>query len=228
MEAWKRKEYTVSELFSVIFARLWLILLCAAIGTAGAFLVTKYVIDEQYTASVSLHVSPQREGEPAAASLNDLYYAQNVVPTYIELLRTNSFMASVAKTSGLPYDPLELFEMVRIEAVNNTEIFKVQVTTPNPRHSLRLAYTIGQLAPQKILETKSSAAVTVVDVATLPTIPAGPNILLNTFIGLILGLALSVIGVVIRDMLDRRIKDQDDIVRHYSFPVLGSVPRFEK
>lgn len=221
-------EYSLSEIFSILFKRVWIIVLCTVLATVGAFVVTKYIIDEKYTASVSMYVAPNSANVDVLASLSELNYAQEVVNTYIEILRTNSFMTSVAYNSGLGYSQKDLAEMVEINAVNDTEIFMVKVTTKDPDDSLILANTIAQMAPQKIIEIKDADAVRVVDPAVLPLEPSSPNVLRNTAIGLALGLMAGVMLAFLLEMMDKRVKNEDDIVRRYNIPVLGSVPRFEK
>ena len=221
-------EYSLSEIFSILIKRAWIIVLCVVIVTAGAFIVTKYVIDEKYTSSVSMYVAPNSNNVDVLASLSELNYAQEVVNTYIEILKTNSFMTSVAYASGLGYSQKDLSEMVEINAVNDTEIFMVKVTTEDADHSLKLANTIAQMAPQKIIEIKDADAVRVVDPAVLPIEPSSPNVLKNTAIGLALGLMAGVMLTFLLEMLDKRVKNEDDLVRRYNIPVLGSVPRFDK
>ena len=83
-------------------------------------------------------------------------YAQKIVNTYIEILRTDIFLKSVAKQASLRYPPDQLLEMIEMQAVNNTEIFEIKVTTNSPEESLLLATTISELAPRKIIEIKNA------------------------------------------------------------------------
>ncbi|NCA93463.1 hypothetical protein EOM82_09620, partial [bacterium] len=115
-------EYSLSDIFSIIFKRFWVIVLCVILGTSATFLVTKYVIQEEFTASVSMYVAPNKGNVDLLASLNDLNYAQKVVDTYIEILRTNTFMKAVAETSNLGYSANDISKMVVISPVKNTEI----------------------------------------------------------------------------------------------------------
>jgi len=228
MGAKKGREYSLSEIFELMARRLWIIVIFTALFTFAAFLVSSYVIDKEYTASVSMYVEPNSDGTDRTPSLSELSYAQQVVQTYIELLKTNAFMREVAAASGLDYTPAELQDMIVMKALNETEIFQVQVTSNDRFDSLKLAYTISILAPQKIIEIKEADAVKVVDDPVLPTSPAGPNIRVNTAVGFILGVMLSIMLVLLLDMMDNKIKNEDDITRHYNVPILGSVPRFRK
>ena len=228
MESTVEMELTLSEILSIIVKRIWIIVLCIIVSTVGAFIGTKCLISEKYTASVSMYVAPNNGNADLITSLNELNYAQKVVNTYIEILKTDSFMNTVAKTSGLQYSAEELRKMVEMGPVNDTEIFKVQVTTTDPKRSLLLANTIARLAPEKIIEIKDADAVRVVDPATLPDKSSSPNVLQNTAIGFTLGLMIGIMTVLIIEMLDKRIKDEDDLLKHYDVPILGIIPIIEE
>lgn len=221
------KEYSLSEIFSIIIKRIWIILICAALLTGGVFIISKYVIEEQYTASVSMYAVPKTDNDDPYASLNELYYSQAKINTYIEILGTNAFYRSLSKISGLKYSAGELKEMVKMNGVKGTEIFQILVTTKNPDDSFTLARSISSLAPQKIQEIENVDILKVVDPPIRPTVPSSPNAMLNTIIGLALGLLSGIVIVIILEKLDRRIKDEDDLLMNYNLPILGRVPKIE-
>jgi len=223
----KETEYSLSEIFSIIIKRIWIILLCAALFTGGVFIISKYVIDEQYTASVSMYAVPKTDNDDPYASLNELYYSQARLNTYIEILGTNAFYKTLSMISGLQYSAGELKEMVKMNEVIGTEIFRVQVTTKNPDDSFTLARSIASLAPQKIQEIENVDVLKVVDPPIRPTVPSSPNIMLNILIGIALGLLSGIVIVIMLEKLDRRIKDEDDLLKHYNLPILGIVPKIE-
>lgn len=219
-------EYSLLEIFLILLKRLWMIVLCVIVGTVGTFLVNEFIIEKQYTASVQMYVSPNKDNPTNITSISELNYAQAVVDTYMEILKTASFMDLVAETTDLGYTGTDIKKMMEMSAVNNTEIFKVSITNPDPQKALLIANTIASLAPQKIIEIKNADAVKVVDPARLPTVPTSPKVLRNTAIGAILGLVLSAMLAFLLEMMDRRVKDEDDLIKHYNIPVLGSIPKF--
>lgn len=224
-----KTEYSVTEIISILRKRILLIVLCIAIGTLGTFFISIGVIDKEYTASVYLYVEPDsnRADGIAMASLNELNYAKEVVNTYIEILKTKAFMKTVAETSGLAYSVEQLSDIININAVNETEIFQVRVVTKDPKDSYLLANTIGNMAPQKIIEIKDADAVRLVDPATLPKEPSSPNVQLNTIIGFMIGLMIGGITAFLFEILDKRIKNEDDFLKNYDVPILGLVPKIE-
>lgn len=220
-------EYSLSDIISILLKRLWIIVLCIILGTVTAFCISQFFIEKQYTASVQMYVSPNKEQPVPQASISELNYAQAVVDTYIEILKTVSFLDSVVETTGIGSSGAELRKIVQMNPVNNTEIFEIRVEYPDPEGALLLANTIAKLAPQKIIEIKDADAVRVVDPARLPANPSSPNVLLNTAIGALLSLVLSVLAIFMIEILDRRIKNEEDLIRNFQVPILGTVPKFK-
>jgi succinoglycan biosynthesis transport protein ExoP len=60
--------------------------------------------------------------------------------------------------------------------------------------------------------------------AQIPTSPSSPQPVRNALLGLFLGLVLAIGGALVRDRLDRRIKDIDELEQIYALPILGDVP----
>ncbi len=220
-------EYKVSEVIAILFKRIWIIALLVLLGTGGTFAVSKYAIDKEYTATVTMYVAPNRDNPDIFASLSDLNYAQEVINTYIVILETNNFLRTVADQSGLDYSVKELKDMIKMKPVEDTEIFEISVTSKNPRHSLILADTITETAPKRIIEIKNADAVRAVDPAILPEKPSAPKLLLNTAIGFILGLAAGVIAAFLLERLDKRINEEEDLRSGYDEPILGVIPLME-
>lgn len=217
-------EYTLSEIFKMLLKRLPIILLCMVLGTGGAFSISKYLIDKQYTATVCMYSARDYDNADIFALMTDLNYAQKIVNTYITILKTNDFLQSIAMQSGLDYSAEDLKKMIVMNPVNDTEIFEVQVTSKDPEDSLILANTLARLAPKKIEEIKSSDDLSVVDPPVLPKRPSSPNILLNSAFGFVLGSLLGTLTAFVLETMDKRVKDEDDILIKYDVPVLGVIP----
>ncbi len=224
MDTKMEKKYSMKDVLAILFKRLWIVLLSIAVASGGAYLVSTYLMQKIYTTSVSMYVASESEPSDVYASLNELTYAQEVVNTYIEILKTNTFLSKVTEASGLEYSSGELSDMIEINAVNKTEIFRVTVKTGAPIDSYILANKIAELAPLKIVEIKGAGIVRVVDKATLPKKPSSPNIMVNTVIGAALGTILGIMLALMLEMMNKRVKDEEDITKHYNVPILGRVP----
>lgn len=68
-----------------------------------------------------------------------------------------------------------------------------------------------------------SRPIEIVRPATVPGAPVSPRPVRNGLLGLLLGLTLGILAAFVRDALDRRLKQPQDVQHHLDLPVLGHV-----
>lgn len=219
--------YSIRELIDIVLAHIKLILIITIVAGLLAFAVSQFFITPQYEASVKLFVNNSRAGQADITSISDLNASERLVNTYMEIVKSNTVLEKVAQNDNLDYSLDRLKKMVSTQAVQNTEIFYVKVTSDNPHHAQLLANRIAMDAPDEIMDFVEATSVKVIDFAILPTEQATPNVKLNTAIGLLLGLVLSVLLVLLLDMLDVTIRSEEDIKKLTDLPVLGTIPSIE-
>ena len=81
-----------------------------------------------------------------------------------------------------------------------------------------------RLEEAKVAEASVATEVQVVDTATLPTAPVAPKKTMTLLLAALLGILASSGFVVVRELLNRTIKNSDDVANYLDLPVLGSVP----
>jgi capsular exopolysaccharide synthesis family protein len=162
----------------------------------------------------------------STADLNELNYAQKIVSTYINFLQTKKFYQMVADECGLNYTPKQLKKMTEIQAVNNTEIFELSVTAEEQQDSYQIAKTMQNVVPRLIKSIKHNSEISVVDPAVYPTSPVDSQTLLNTIVGAIIGFIGAAIFVLLWEIVDVNVKNQEDLKKRYSIPLLGAIPDF--
>ena len=81
-----------------------------------------------------------------------------------------------------------------------------------------------RLEEAKVAEASVATEVQVVDTATLPTAPVAPKKAMTLLLAALLGILASSGFVVVRELLNRTIKNTDDVASYLDLPVLGSVP----
>lgn len=60
--------------------------------------------------------------------------------------------------------------------------------------------------------------------AEVPTTPSSPRTGRNTVLGLLVGLALGLLAAFLRDSLDRRLRNTDEVQAELKLPIIGRVP----
>ncbi len=216
-------EISLSKLFAILWRRVGILLICGLVGLVAAFSISEFLIHPSYTTSLKMCV---RNVNTKEVDISDLNYYQKVVTTYTEWLDSYPFYEVVSEKSGLNYSPSEIGRMISISVLNDTENFEIRVTAPNPSDSKMIADTIELEAPARVAYFEQEAAVKTVESARIPGAPSSPNVTRNTVLGFLVGLVLAGVVVVLREMLDSRIKSEEDLSQMFDIPLLGSIPGF--
>ena len=217
-------EFTLKEVIELVYKRLKFILLLTLLGTGIIFVINKYILNPTYTASVQLYVDSHDNS--STANLNELNYAQKVVTTYINFLRTQTFYKKVLQKTKLDYSVGQLRGMTHISSVNNTEIFEISVSSHSASDSYKLVKAMQVVAPQLINNIKKDSRISVVDPVVFPQSPSGPNVLFNTIIGMVLSCFFALALSFLWEIIDVKVKNKDELTKKYDIPILGLIPSF--
>ncbi|MHB1454424.1 MAG: YveK family protein [Saccharofermentanales bacterium] len=220
-------ELSFLDILNILLKRIWIILLSTVVGLSAAAAISLFLIAPSYTSTCQMYVNTNQGELDQAGNYNELQYAQKLVNSYLIILQNSVFLDEVAKKSNLGYSVGQIRDMVSLTSINNTEFFEVKITAPSPQDAYALVAKIAELAPDEIVRIKESDSVKIVSPATMPLAPSAPNVLTNTVIGALIGLMLAAAISVLVDVLDTRIKSEDDISSHYTLPILGSIPKYE-
>ena len=217
-------EFSLKERIAIVRKRFLFLTVLTMAGLILLYLVTQYVMQPTYTASVKMYVISN--DTTYSTDLNELYYAQKVVNTYITFLQTDAFYQRVATVSKLNYTSEQLMKMTAITLVNNTEIFRISVSSHNAEDSYALVTAMQQIAPELIQSIKSSAKISVVDQPTVPKAPSGPNVWLNTAVGGMAGFLLAAGIIFLWEILNTKVKSKEELLTRYHRPILGEIPNY--
>lgn len=226
----QRSEFgTVSmkKLFRAIFRKLWLVCISAVAGAVAVFLFTYFFVTPLYEASAMFYVnngSISLGDTSVSISSGDITASKSLVDTYIVILQTRQTLDTVKEETGLSYSYSQLKDMIKAEAVNETEIFRVVVTSPSPEEAERIANTIADVLPVRISTIVEGTSSKVVDAAVVPSQPSSPSYANNTVLGFLLGLVLCVGIIVLRELFNVSVRGEEDISQVCHHPILASIP----
>ncbi len=208
--------------------RRWkLIVLCAVAGAICAFSFTEIFIAPTYQSGGLLYVSnTQLKSQQAEISAQQQQAAYNLVVTYSEILKSETFTTIVAEDLGGAVTPAEVENMVTYEAVGETELMQVSVISTDPTIAYEVARSVIANAPG-FLTGIAGGEVTEIDNAKEPTAPIGPSTMKNTAIGVLGGLVIGVMLAVLLHILDTRVRSGEELAEKYGIPVLGEIPGWD-
>lgn len=235
-------EFSFKDVFRIIKKNVVFIIVVAFATALVTFFATNIFVPKTYTSTVKLYVNSNRSGQSSYDDLTSINYAQKLVGTYIELLNTERFRATVAEKLGNAYTTSQLRGMITIQEVADTEVFKATVTYTDPNETKRIADAVALAAPETINEILASssdgdksktdapvndAELKVVDEALLPKSPNSPNAMRNAVIAFFAALLIALVIAVLRDYFDVKIKYNEELTTLCGIPVLAAIPEFK-
>ena len=220
-------EVDLKEILQACIRKIWLVLLAAVVGAVIVYFYTMFFITPQYVAGASFYVNnSQQSGEGQKITSSDLATSQRLVLTYVNIIKSDTVLEKVIAEAGLDMTPGQIRGIMTAESIDDTEMFRVQITHSKPWLAAKIANAIADVAPAEISNIMVGSTTKVVDRAKVPSAPSTPNRSQNAFFGGFAGAALAVMYVVIYTLVDVRIKGEEDLTRICEAPVLGAIPEF--
>ena len=163
-------------------------------------------------------------GTSFSISSGELTAAKSLLDIYVIILGSRTTMEAVIEEADLPYTYEQLSEMVTAGSVNDTEVFEIVATSPNPEEAKLIVNTITDILPDRIADIVDGSSVRIVDSAVTPTAKSSPSNTRNALIGALLGAVISCGVIVVIDLLNNTIRDEQYLTDRYELPILASVP----
>jgi capsular polysaccharide biosynthesis protein len=219
-------EETISlkEILDVLKKRTLMILTIIISFAAIALLVSYFLITPTYKASASVVVN-QEENVDVSAQYNAIQSNISLINTYKIVIKSPVILDDVAKEMNLSLSSDELAEKLDVNSEADTQIITLSATDTNPKKAAELANTTIEVFQNEIPELMNLENVKTLSLANSKDnpIPDSPNILMNTFIAMIIGAVVGVGLAFLFEYLDNTVKAQGDIEKRIDLPVIGIV-----
>lgn len=216
----------LSEYGRILWRRGWIIVLCAVLAGAAAFILSRQQTPT-YRASQVLLIQPSR---------NDLGLTEattRLMNSYQVYLNSTIIAQRVIDNLQLDRLPGDLLGDVTIQSDRNNLTVQIDVDGQECAIASQVAAEWGnQLVIYRNQENQTARQEDRIDAipADSPKCPTSvtPNVAINTFAGALLGAVVGVVIVFILEYLESSmIRRRDDIERGLELPVLASIPNEE-
>lgn len=219
-------ELDLQRIFNVLWNRKLLIAIVSVLCAAVALVSTLLFVTPKYEASAMFYVNntaPAGESSSGVSS-SDITASKNLVESYIVILKTRDALTEVIEYADVDLSYDDLSDMIYAESVDETEIFRVVVTSPDPVEAEKLARAIADVLPGRLASIIEGTSAKVVDVENAPESPSSPSYTYNALFGFLIGFVVMVGIIVLRTVFDTTIRTDEDVEQVCKHPVLASVP----
>ncbi|MBR5506913.1 MAG: hypothetical protein IKV88_02585 [Clostridia bacterium] len=230
-----KEEVNLIKVFEIILRLWWIVLIFAIAGSVIAYSISAFLITPEYTANARVYVAGGERHENVTYNINDVNTDRSLVATYVEFFSSNAFLEGVASDynsrhpKSAPVSGKEIKAGLVMSAANETQVMVIEYTDTSSTRSKEILdiFLEEGHAQKEITRFLPGCMVVVSDPPILPQSQSSPNTEQNTFIGMFLGVIIGIVVIFLKELLDMRIKDVDDLKMRYSQPVLGIIPNLD-
>ena len=226
-------EIYLPHLFRTLLRKAWLMVLGGMLGAVILFFGTYFFVVPQYRSTAMFYVNNNAiftgdfsSGDLSADGLSysDISASKNLVYTYIAILDTRESVEAIIDDSGVDRSYEEVRDMISAAPVEDTEIFRVNVSSPDPVESQELANAIVRVLPKRIATIVEGSSAEVVETSVTAVSRSSPDYNKNAKVGFLAGALTAAMILATMYALDSVIYCEDDLTRFVSDPILTSVP----
>lgn len=218
-------EVDISRIFTVLWRRVWVILLAGVLMASLAFSYAWFLVAPVYESSAKIYVRNVYEANNGAYSQAQIDGAQALSRTYMVILDTRPVWEKVQQKTGLEYSPDQIRGMVVAESLNETEVFQVTVRAHNYKHAAMIATALTEVLPETLAHVVEGGSVRVVEHPVENPAPVGPSYFVYGLLGAVIGVLLSAAIIVLLDILDNFIDTETYLTNKYGdIPLLAVIP----
>lgn len=212
---------TLLELLHLLRKHLKLVIALplACMLAVGAY--SYVVMPSTYSATVSMYVLVKQENANSNSLSSDLSASQMVTNDVATLLKSDRVVNETASALGL--DSLKAYK-TSITSSTTSRVLSLEVTGPDAEMAANVANKMADEVSSVAHDVMNVDSVNVVDSAKVPTAPSGPKRPLFMAIGLLGGLFVAVAIVVVSDMLNTKVRDEEELEELLGLPVIGRIP----
>jgi succinoglycan biosynthesis transport protein ExoP len=183
-----------------------------------------------YAAHAQLFVSTSGGPADPSQSYQGGLFAQQRVASYARIVSSPAVAQGVIRQLGLRDSVPQLQAKIQASVPADTVLINVTAKDRSPPRAKAIADAVGRhfSAFVNALETppgrrQSPVKVSMTSPAEVPTHPVSPRKSLALVLGGVLGFVLGIVGTVLREAFNRRIRGEDDAAAVARAPVLGSI-----
>lgn len=155
---------------------------------------------------------------------NDLSASQMITNDVAALIESDRVLNESANQLGMDVEELKEYEISVLNS-STTRLISISVVGETPDSAVAIANSLANTTNTVAQEIMDIEAVNVIDQATVPPDPSGPNRPLYVAVALVAGLFVAILIVMIFDLINTRIRKPEEIEELLDIPVIGRIPQ---
>ena len=211
---------TLLELIHLLRKHLRLVVALPLACALAMGVYSVFFMKNTYTASTSMYVLAQSESSNSNLS-TDLNASQMISNDVSTLLTSDRVLDETAAQLGL--EDLDGYD-IAVSSETTSRVVGLSVTGADPQVAADIANAMVETVSEVAIEVMEVKSVNAIDQASAPAAPSGPNRTLYVAVALMAGFFMAVAIVVIADMLNTKVRSEEEVEELLGIPVVGRIP----
>lgn len=220
-------EIDLAFLFKKIWSKKIIVIATALLFAAIMITYNIFVTKPTYTSTTKIYAVNQNDKEKTV-TVQDIQVGTNLVKDYQQIILSSEVLNKVIEDKKLKVSTGFLASKISIDSPKDTRVINITVRDQNPERASELANAVRESSIKKIKEITKIKDITVIEEAKPAKGPSSPNVQRNGVIAFLAGLLTAIGVIVLKEMIDDRVKRPEDIEEVMDLVLLGTIPKIEK
>ncbi|MBO0387407.1 MULTISPECIES: Wzz/FepE/Etk N-terminal domain-containing protein [Staphylococcus] len=218
------RKFDLSKLVTILKNNLKLIVGIPLLFLIVSLILTFFFMKPKFESSTQIIVNQSHSDEQFMAQQvqSDL----KLVNTYTDIIKSPNVLNEVAKNKKVKYTPEQLSKMVNVQNKTESQILNISVVSQNKNDSKLIANEVAGVFKKNIKKIMNVDNVTIISKADKGS-QVYPKPILNSALAILLGVFVALLIVLVKEMMDKRIKSEQDVEEILNLPVLGTINKIK-
>lgn len=191
-----------------------------------SMVITFIVMTPKYSASTQVLVNKKERNDQMMAQ--EVQSNLQLVNTYTEIIKSPRILDEVSENLKKEYSSEEISNMLTVSNQSESQILNISVENKNRETASDIANEIATVFSKDINKIMNVDNVSILSKADDNGNKVSPKPLINAVVGIFLGVIIALIIIFLKEILDKRIKTEEDVEEILNLPVLGTIRDFNK
>ena len=229
------EELDLKELLELFWSKIWQMMLIVIVFIGIGVGYTLGFVTPKYSSSTRFIVAgggTSENGGETPTDTNsittaDITLNSKLVPTYNEIIKTNSVARQVISNLGIDVTEEDIIKNTSVTTKEDTEMVILTVTNENAVYAAKIANEMVKILAEQVNKIYKLNNLYVMDEAEVDSVPSNINHVKDVVIFAFIGAVIAVMYVLIANMLDTTVKTTEDVEKEFDVPVLATLPLIE-
>ncbi|WP_329503316.1 Wzz/FepE/Etk N-terminal domain-containing protein [Staphylococcus hominis] len=216
----------LSKLFTILKKNMKYLIILPILFLILSIVTTFLFMTPKYSSSTQVLVNQKETDNQMMAQ--QIQSDLQLVNTYSEIIKSPRILDKVSKNLKGKYSSSEISEMLTVSNQAESQILNITVENENREVAGQIANEIANVFSKDVSKIMNVDNVSVLSKADHNGNKVSPKPLINGIIGIFLGLIIALIIIFFKEILDKRIKTEEDVEELLNLPVLGTIQDISK